>query len=324
MPLTHHPTRRTAAFALLTSLAPMGGQSFAQQPLRVVIPYPAGSTVDNLMRTLAPAVEQRWKQAVMLDFKPGGGTVIGTTAIAKAAADGSTIGVVANSLVINAKLHKNLPYDALASFEPVAQLVESPQMIAVKADSPYRTLQDLLAAARARAGSVSIASVGPGTTQHIAVATLLRAAGVEMVYAPFSGGNLAVNAVAGGHVSAVMSNVADLNTHLSGGLLRPLAVTSRERVSLMREVPTVAESGFAGYDVVVWLGIVAPAGTSREVVSRLAAAFAGALEEPAVRSRLVNAGFVPAYLGPAALAAHIAEKARLYSRVIDEAGIRLE
>lgn len=299
-------------------------QAFPSRPIRIVLPYAPGGASDILIRILSPQLELRWGQPVVVEFKPGGGTVIGTAAAAKAPADGYTLVMVANSLVINAKLHKSLPYDSIKSFEPVALLVDSPQVIAVNASSPYRSLREFLDAARARPGTLSYGTVGPATTQHIAGEMLKRAAKVDLIYTPFSGSVPAFNAVLGGHVTAVLSNFSDLRGQIEAGKLMPLAVTTSQRLDDLRQVPTVAESGFRDYDVVVWFGMVAPAGTPREVLAKLTDGFEAALNDAPTRDRLVKAGLIPSYLGPSALAAHIAQKYEHYSRVIDDAGIKLD
>ncbi len=312
------------AFAALVWAGGVAAQTFPAKPIHIVLPYPAGGTADILIRTLGPQLELRWGQPIVVEYKPGGGTVIGTAAVAKAPADGYTLGIMANSLVINAKLHKNLPYDALNAFEPVALLVNSPQVLVVNAASPYRSLGAFLDAARARPGTLSYATVGPATTQHIAGEMLKRAALVDLTYVPFSGANLGVNSLVGGHVTAVLTNVADVSSQIDAGKLHPLAVTTRERIDGLKQVPTVAESGYPDYEAVVWLGAVAPAGTPRDVIAKLAEGFESALNDPMTSQRLRNLGLIPAYLTPAALKAHIAQKYEHYSHVVDDAKIKLD
>lgn len=318
----------TLGMALGTAAWASGAQAqthpFPAKPVHTIIPYAAGSTPDVLMRILAPGLEQRWGQSLVIEFKPGGGTVIGTTAGAKAPADGYTLVMVANSLVISAKLHKALPYDPLKAFAPVALLVNSPQILAVGSSSPYQTLGEYLDIARTRPGALSVGTIGPGTTQHIAVEMLKRSARADLTYVPFSGGNLAVNAVVGGHVTAALGNLADMSAQISGGLLRPLAVTTRERVETFKSVPTVAELGHPDYEAVVWFGLAVPAGTPREVVAKLSEGFNLVLNDPQTRQRLLRAGLIPTYMGPAEMAEHITRKYEQYSRVIDDAGIKLE
>jgi len=299
-------------------------QGFPPKPVHIIVPFAPGGAFDVLARVLGANLESQWHQSILVETKPGAGSVIGTTLAARSSPDGYTLVLVANSLVINAKLRPNLPYDAIKGFEPIALLVNSPQVIAVSSTSPYRTLKEWLDAAKAQPGTLSYATVGPGTTQHIAGEMLQRAAGVKLVYVPFPGGAPAVNAVLGGHVGAVLGNLSEVSAHVAAGKLRPLAVTTRARLEELRQVPTVAESGYPGYEAVVWCGLAAPAGTPRDVIGRIADSVDLALKDPETRQRLAALGFQPAYLGPAEFAAHILEMSQRYSRVIDEAKITLE
>lgn len=315
-----------ALLCLCSLLAPLNtsAQTFPQRAVRIVVPFPAGGSSDTLARLVSQHMAQRWGQPVVVDNKPGGGTVIGGAIVAKAPADGYTVLLVANSLVINAKLRTNLPYEGLKAFEPVARLTNSPQVLAVQAASPYKTLKELFDAARAQPGALSYSTVGPTTTQHIAGEMLKRAANIDLTYAPFPGGGPAANAVLGGHVTTVLTNLNEVAGMLEAGKLRPLAVTTLERIDALKSTPTVAELGYPGYEAVAWFGMVAPAGTPREVIGRLAEGFESALASPEVRAKLLQAGLYPAYLGPAAFSAHIAQQYEHYARIIDEARIKAD
>lgn len=312
--------------AAATLVAPLhaAAQTFPSRPVRIVVPFPAGGSSDTLARLVSQHMSQRWGQPVLVDNKPGGGTVIGGSIAAKAPADGYTVLLVANSLVINAKLRSNLPYEGLKAFEPVARLTNSPQVIAVNSASSYKTLRELFDAARAQPGALSYSTVGPTTTQHIAGEMLKRAAGVDLTYAPYPGGAPAANAVLGGHVTTVLTNLNEVAGMLEAGKLHPLAVTTLERIDALKNVPTVAELGYPGYEAVAWFGMVVPAGTPREVVARLAAGFEAALADPEVRGKVLQAGLYPAYLGPTAFSEHIARQYEHYARIIDEARIKAE
>jgi tripartite-type tricarboxylate transporter receptor subunit TctC len=299
-------------------------QNFPSRPIEFIVPYPAGGSADVLARMVGQHMSQRWGQPVVILNRPGAGTVIGTGQAARAAADGQTILFVSNSFVINAKLRDNLPYDGMKAFQPVALMVNSPQVIAVHPSSVHRTLQAWLDAARASPDTMSIGTLGPATTQHIAAALLQRAAGVRLVYVPYQGGGLAVNAALGAHVDAVLANYAELSSHLEAGTLRPLAVTTARRLDRLAAVPTVAECGYPGYEAVAWFGIAAPAGTPAAVVSQLAEEIASAVGEPEILRKFQMQGLQPAFLGPSAFASHIALQYERYARVIDDAGIKPE
>jgi tripartite-type tricarboxylate transporter receptor subunit TctC len=311
------------AASAAVAIAPTAlAQSFPAKPVRIVVPWTAGGTGDIQARLLAQHMTQTLGQPVLVENKPGGGTIIGTGFVAKAPADGHTLLLMANSFVINAKLHNNLPYDGIKAFEAVACLTNSPQLIAVNAASPYRTFKDWVDAARAKPGTISYATVGPATTQHIAGEMLQRAAGIRLIYTPFGGGAPAVNAVLAGHVDTVLANVSEMSSFLEAGKLRALAVTTAQRLDSLKQVPTVIESGYPGYEAAAWFGLVAPAGTPREAVAKLAQAANAALADAEIRKKLLGVGLEPYSMDPPKFAAHISDQFARYSRVIDEAGIK--
>lgn len=192
----------------------------------------------------------------------------------------------------------------------------------MNAASPYRTLREWLDAAKAKPEALSYATVGPATTQHIAGEMLQRAAGIRLIYTPFAGGAPAVNAVLAGHVDTVLANVSELQSFIEAGKMRALAVTTRQRLDTMKQVPTLAESGLPGYEADAWFGLCAPAGTPRDVVARLSAAATGAVNDAELRRKLMAIGLDPYAMGPSEFAAHIADQYGKYAKVIDEAGIK--
>ncbi|HWI80779.1 tripartite tricarboxylate transporter substrate binding protein [Ramlibacter sp.] len=312
------------AAAIGTGIAPAAfAQAFPAKPVKIIVPWTAGGTGDIQARLIGQHMSQTLGQPVVIENKPGGGTIIGTGFVAKAPADGHTLLLMANSFVINAKLHSStLPYEGLKAFEAVACLTNSPQVIAVNAASPYKTFKDWIAAAKAKPDTLSYATVGPATTQHIAGEMLQRAAGIRLIYTPFAGGAPAVNAVLAGHVDTVLANVSEMNSFLEAGKLRALAVTTLQRLDSMKQVPTVAESGIAGYEAAAWFGLVAPAGTPRDAVAKLADAANKALADAEVKKKLLAIGLDPYLMGPPQFSAHISDQFAKYSKVIDEAGIK--
>lgn len=318
--------RTCIAAAFCAALVPLAAQAqaFPTKPVHFIVPFAPGGSADVLARLVSEKLAARWGQPVLVETKPGAGTVIGSGYVAKAPPDGHTILFIANSFVINAKLRSDLPYDGMRAFEPVANMVNSPQVVATGATSPYTSLADVVRDAKAKPGTVSIGTLGPATAQHIAAAMLQRATGTSLIYTPFTGGAPATNAALGGHIDLVLANLAELAPHIEAGKLRALAVTTRERLASMPQLPTVAELGYPGYEAVAWFGVAAPAGTPPEIVNRIAEGIRAALEDPTLRERLVNMGLAPGYLPPKAFAAHIQEQYVRYSRVIDEARIRTE
>jgi tripartite-type tricarboxylate transporter receptor subunit TctC len=323
--MTNRRTFCTMAGGVLAGMAlPLTtwAQSFPTKPIHFIVPLAPGGSADLLARLIADHLSQRWGQPVIVEMKPGGGTVIGTSLVAQAPADGYTILFAANSLVINAKLHTHLPYNGYKAFEPVALMVNSPQVLAVNASSRYHSFGEWLDAARAKPGTMSLSSLGPDTTQHMAAEQLQRATGVQLIYAPYSGGALAVNAVLGGHVDAVLGNLAEMSSHIEAGRLRPLAVTTRDRLDALKQVPTIAESGYPGFESVAWFGVAAPAGTPREVIDRLAEGVRSAMSDPDIQQKLIAFSLQPAYQGPEGFASHISQQYERYSHIIEDAHIK--
>ena len=285
------PARVLTAFAILATWAcgpacdPASAQSLSGRTIKIVVPFAAGGTADIIARLLSENGGPGGP-TILVENRPGAGTVIATELVARAPADGNTLALIANSFIINPSLRPNLPYNPLTSFDPVCLLVDSPQLIVVNSASPYRTLADLVAAARAKPGELTYATVGPATTQHIAFETFKRAAGIDLTYVPYGGGAPAASALLGGHITVVLQNYSELIEHIRSGKLRPLAVTTRARLADFPDVPTVAESGYPGYEVAAWFGLVAPAGTPKDTLERLGAMFTAALQVPKVKANL--------------------------------------
>jgi tripartite-type tricarboxylate transporter receptor subunit TctC len=314
------------AAAAATGLAPsaLAQTSFPSKPIKMIVPFPPGGTGDIQARMIGEYMGRALGQPVVIENKPGGGTIIGSGFVAKSPPDGHTLLLMANSFVINAKLHgATLPYDGMKAFEPVACLTNSPQLIAVNAASPYKTFKDFVDAAKAKPNTISYATVGPATTQHIAGEMLQRAAGIRLIYTPFTGGAPSVSAVLAGHVDMVLQNLSEMQSFIETGKMRALAVTTQHRLDTLKQVPTVAESGLPGYEAAAWFGLSAPAGTPKDVVAKLAKAATDALADPEIKKKLVGVGLEPYSMGSAQFAAHIADQYAKYSKVIDEAGIKI-
>jgi tripartite-type tricarboxylate transporter receptor subunit TctC len=297
---------------------------FPSKAVRIIVPFPAGGSADALARVVGQELSKRWSQPVLIENKPGGGTVIAGALAAKSPPDGHTLLLIANSLTINAKLRTNMPYDGLKAFAPVALLVRSPQVIAVNSASPYKTLAELLQDAKAKPGVLSYATVGPATTQHIAGEAFKHATGTDFNYVPYTGGALAANAVSGGHATMVLTNLNEVAGLLEAGKLRPLAVTSRERLEVLPQVPTVIEQGYKDYEAAVWYAFATPAGTDPEIIQKIANELQRVLQDSPTRTKLLGASLYPNYSGPKELAAHIEKEFARYSQIIDKAGIKLD
>jgi tripartite-type tricarboxylate transporter receptor subunit TctC len=249
--------------------------------------------------------------------------MIGTEAVSRAAPDGTTLLMTANTYLIDAQMRK-ASYHPLTSFEPICFLVESPAVLVVNSASPYRTLADLLSAARAKPGELTMASVGPGTSFHIGFATFTRMAHVSMTYVPYAGSAPAVNAVLGEHVTSVFTGYAVVAEHLKAGKLRALAAATLKRIAPLPEVPTFDESGFPGLEVDNWFGIVAPAKTPKDTLSQLAGWFTAALALPEVKARLADQGLYPVGRCGEDFAALVRKRYDEYGEALRDANIKGE
>jgi tripartite-type tricarboxylate transporter receptor subunit TctC len=260
---------------------------------------------------------------VVIEDRPGAGTVIGTEVAARAAPDGNTLLIITSATVVNAHLRK-VNYDPLTSFEPICDLTQSPHLIVVNSASPYRTIADLVSAVRASPGALTFASTGPATNSQIAFEMLKRVAKVDMTYVPFPGNAPTVNAILGAHVTSAVANYVDLVEHLEAGKLRALATFTPARIEPLPELPTIAESGYKESEYVNWFGVVAPAKTPKETVSQLSGWFSAALQAPEVRAKLVVQGLYPVGTCGADSAAYLRKQYDEYGRIIREANIKVE
>jgi len=318
---------RVAAFAVLAGIvATMTGQdawSQSARTIKIIVPLAPGGGADILARLMADQISHAQSPTVVVENRPGAGSVIGTEAVSRAAPDGNTLLINTPNLIIGPYVRK-LNYDALKSFTPICHLVSSPALIVVNSASPYHVLADLFGAARANPGVLTLASSGPATTLHIASEKLKRAANFNMIYVPYGGTGPAVTALLGEHLTAAFAEYPAVAEQLKAGTLRALATSSQARIEPLPEVPTVAESGYQGYEVDLWWGVFAPAKTPKETVSQLAEWFTAALQAPDMKPKLAAAGFYPAGVCGTEFAAYLARQSEEYGRVIREANIKAE
>ena len=299
-------------------------QGFPSKPVHIVVPFSPGGTADLLARLIGQKMSDALGQQVLVDNRPGAGTVIGTEFVARAPADGHTLLLMANSFTINPGVRAKLPYDPIKDFAPITMLVNSPQVLVVNPVLQVKSLAEFIALVRSRPGQFSLATVGPATTQHIASEMLKSVMKLEMIYAPYPGGTPAVNALLGGHVNAVLANYSEVAQHILSGKIRAIAVTSRERMDTLKDVPTVSESGFADFEAAAWFGLVATGGSPPAAIERLNAEANKALKAPDVREKLIAQGMYPVGTTPEHFGAHIRAEMAKYAKVIKEAGIKVD
>jgi tripartite-type tricarboxylate transporter receptor subunit TctC len=306
------------------SIAAAMAQNYPSKPLHVVVPFTAGGTADVLARLVGQKMSEAMGQQVLVENRPGGGTVIGTEYTARAAADGYTMLVMANSFTINPAVRDKLPYDPYKDFAPITLLVKSPQVLVVGPTTQVKTLAEFIALVKSRPGKMSLATVGPATTQHIASEMLKGVMKLDMVYVPYPGGAPAATALVGGHVDAVLANYSEVAAHIQSGKARAIAVTSLERMDTLKDVPTVSESGFPGFEAAAWFGLVATGGSPPAAIARLNAEANKALKMSDVREKLIAQAMYPVGTTPEQFSAHIRSEMTNYAKVIKEAGIKVD
>jgi tripartite-type tricarboxylate transporter receptor subunit TctC len=295
----------------------------ATKPIKVVVPFPPGGGADILARLLAEQIGRSLGPTMLIENRPGAGTVLGTEAVTRAAPDGTTLLVNTGNLVIAPHL-RQLSYDPLTGLEPVCHLVDTPLFVVVNASSSVRTLADFVSEAKMRPGQLTLASVGPATTLHIALERFRRAAGIDTVYVPFSGTAPAVNALLGGHVTAAFAEYPVVVELVQSGKLRALATGSRQRVAPLTAVPTIAESGYPEYEAAVWFSVLAPAKTPDEVIEKTAMWYKQAMTSPELKDKLPAQGFFPVGVCGSEFGNFLREQYAAYGKVMREANIRAE
>ena len=311
--------RLLVAALALAATAAWPQAPFPSKSVRIVVPFPAGGAADLLARSLGDALSESWGQQVVVENKPGASSMVATHQVQRMAPDGYTLLMVAPSFLMNPMLTADARYDPLRDFAPVALLVTSPVVLAVPPSSSARSLRELLDYARANPGKSSFAAVGPGTVQQIIGEMLEIQAKIDWVYAPFAGGAPAVTAALGSHVDAVIANYSEVSAFIAAGKLRALAVGTRDRIDALKDVPTLHELGYSMVDGTIWFGLVAPAGTPREVVERINASIQRAMQRPALREKLLTQSLYPAAGEP--FGAFLAGQAPGYERVIRQASL---
>jgi len=299
-------------------------QSFPSKSVRIIAPFPPGAGTDTLARTLAGPLTKSLGQSIVVENRPGGGTVVGTEVAARAPADGHTLLIIANSFTINPAVRSKLPYDARKDFSGVARLASTPMVFAVHPSVPAKTLTELIALARARPGELTWASSGAGTGHHLAGELFKSLARIDMIHVPYQGGAPAALAVVGGHTSVLLVNVLSVAPQAAAGRLRPLAVTSLERVDVLKGVPTVAESGFPGFDTSIWFGSVVPGATPKEAVNRLSAEILRALQLPEVKDVIAKGGLNPAPLGAAEFEVFLRAEMQRNEKIARSVNLRID
>jgi tripartite-type tricarboxylate transporter receptor subunit TctC len=318
-------SKMTRALLLCAWLLPL--QAWAQQlpwpnkTVRLVVPAAAGGPTDLVARVLAEKLTATLGQTFIVDNRAGAGHMIGTEAVARSAPDGYVFGLVTTPHVINPALQKKMPYDTLRDLEPVSWLTSLPLVLVVSTDSPVRSVRELVELAKAKPGQLNLASAGTATGPHLAGELFKSSAAINIVHVPYKGGPQATTAMLSGEAALYFDTPSGTLPHIKSGKLRALAVTTLTRSASLPDVPTMAESGFPGFEVNVWNGLVAPAGVPREIMTRMQAEVLKALAQPDVRQRFAAVGFETVGSTPAEFGAYIEKELTKWRKVVQDAGM---
>ncbi len=313
-----------SVIALLAIALQADAQSYPTRPIRIVVPFGPGGFTDVAARILQKELAPAIGQPIVIENKPGAGSTIGTTDVARSAPDGYSLVMISTAHVISPHLYKQIPYDAIKDFTPVMRLAEGPYVLAVHPSLPVKNVADLIALAKAKPNTIDYASSGNGSAQHLVGALFVTMAGAPLSHVPYKGSSQAMNDVLGGIVKVSFVGVPNALANLQAGKIKALAVTSLTRSPLAPEVPTVDEAGVPGYEINVWFGVVGPAGIPRDTVARLNSEINRILQMPDVRERFRNGGVEPVGGTPEKFGEHLHSEIIKWGRVVKESGAKVE
>ncbi|MET0164953.1 MAG: tripartite tricarboxylate transporter substrate binding protein [Vicinamibacterales bacterium] len=317
--------------ALTFAAAMMGGavsivhaQTYPDKPIRIIVPYTPGGFNDTLARTVGQKLQEAWGQPVIVDNRPGGGTLIGTEMAAKAAPDGYTLYMVPFAFAVNPSLYKKLPYDSLKDFAPITLAASTPNLLVVNPALTVNSVKEVIALAKSKPGKLNYASTGNGSSNHLSMEKFKMMAGVDITHIPYKGSGPAVTDLMGGQVDLMFDNIPNVLPHVKSGKLKMIAVTSPNRSPHVPDVPTVSESGVPGYEVSVWFGIAAPGGTPKPIITKLNAEIVKILNMPDVKQKFAAQGVDVIGSTPERFAVYIKEQMEEWGKVVKAAGVTPE
>jgi tripartite-type tricarboxylate transporter receptor subunit TctC len=309
----------TAAFLMGSAAA----QQYPTKPVRFVVPYAAGGATDLIARTIGEKLSASLGQPVVVDNRPGAATLLGAQLVAKAEPDGHTLLMATSTtLAINASLYSKLPYDPVKDFAPISLVIQHPFVLLANPGVPAQSVKELVALAKSKPGQLAYASGGSGSFPHLAMAMFQSMTGIDVIHVPYKGSAPALTDLMGGQIAMMFDNTA-LN-YVKGGKIRALAVTTKQRLSVMPDVPTLAEAGVPGYELAAWQGVIAPAGTPRPVVDRLNSEIVRLLQLPDVQARLTADGGQIITSTPDQFAAYIKTEIGRFAKVVKDSGAKVE
>jgi tripartite-type tricarboxylate transporter receptor subunit TctC len=309
---------------LSLSAAAAAAQSYPNRPVKIVVPFAPGGFTDVVARVMGQKLQVAMGQPFVIENRPGAGSTIGTDVVAKSAPDGYTLVMVSTTHVISPWLYKNMPYDPINSFTVISKLVDSPYVLLVNPKVPANNVKEFIALAKAHPGSIRYASSGNGSSQHLMGGLFAAMTGVKMQHVPYRGSNMAAQDLVAGIVESSFAGVPNAVAYVPSGKLKALAVTTAKRSPLLPDVPTLSEEGVAGYDASVWLALLAPAGTPREIVDRLNAEIAKVMVTPDAAKAFAAAGVEVSLSTPEEMTQTMIRERERWGKVVKEAGITID
>ncbi len=308
-------------FACLALSTGFAQAQYPNRPIKFIMAYPPAGSSDVLARPIANEMTKGLGQPVLLEYKPGGGSTIAADFTAKSSPDGYTIALLLTAHAVNATMMPKLPYDTLKDFTPITLAAVAPLVVEVHADSPIRTLRDLIDTAKANKGKLNYASAGPGNTSHLAVELFKLTLGIDMTHVPYKGSGPAITAILAREVDLMFDAVGSSLPQIQAGKFRAIAVTTARRAAVLPNVPTVIESGVPDFDVSVWYGVFAAPATPQPIVQKLNAEFIRAMNVPEVKKQIESSGYQVVGSTPAELDAHLRKEIPRWARVVKAAGV---
>ena len=309
-------------FLFTTGLASAQTQGWPNRPIRMVVPYTPGGYTDYMARTVGQKLSDTLGQPIVFENRPGANSVIGADVVAKAAPDGYTFGTVIAAHAVNATLNTKLPYDVLKDFTYVSLMSVAPLMMVAHPSSPADNIKELIALAKQKPGELNFASSGVGAAAHLTMEMFKSRAGVNLQHVPYKGTAPALTDILGNRINVMFDTVGAFTAHVNAGTLKAIAVTAKERMAAAPNVPTVAESGLPDFVAGTWAGVIAPAGTPKEIVNRVSGEIQKILGDPAMREQLAKLGYEAVGNTPEEYAAFMRNEVALWAKVINDAGIK--
>ena len=320
--------RRRAVLAIAAGLAMSAGAAMAQdwptRPVTLVVPFPPGGTTDVLARALAENLRVSLGQPVVVESKPGAGATLGADYVAKARPDGYTLLVGAVHHTIASSVYRKLPYDFQKDLAPITTIALVPNVLVVNADTPAKSVSELVALLKSQPGKMSFGSNGNGTAQHLIGTQFQQMTGTQMLHVPYKGSGPLTTDLLGGHVTLSFDTITPVLPHIKSGKLRPLAVTTAKRSSALPDVPTLDEAGLKGFNIGTWFGVLAPAATPREIVARLNAEMVRIIHSPDFRKRMSEIGAEPVGDSTDQMARQIREETDKFAKLVKEAKVTID